>query len=102
MYPSGDLKRLALRRECLQLQIELRRERCLDLGRHVGTKLEKWMKWGRILRGGLFGAASFSLLRRRRHSAREDSDEEESPSLAGHLLRWSPVAWRAVRMVTGW
>lgn len=98
MYPSGDLRQLALRREGLQRQIELRRERCLGLGRQAGTKLEKWMKWGRMLRAGLLGAASFNLLRRGRRSAAEDGPS----SLGGQLLRWTPIAWRAVRLVTGW
>jgi hypothetical protein len=102
MYPSGDLKQLALRRECLQLQIELRRQRCVAIGCHVGEKFEKWMKWGRILRGGFLGVASFGLLRRRRNSDSADFDGESPSSLGGHLLRWTPVAWRAVRLVTGW
>jgi hypothetical protein len=102
MYPSRDLKLLALRRECLQLKIELQREHCLGLGRHVGAKLEKWMKWGRILRGGLVGAASFGLLRRKRRSDLADAEEEAPSSVAGHVLRWTPLAWRAVRLVTGW
>jgi hypothetical protein len=102
MYPSGDLKELAQRREFLQLQIELRRERCLDLGCQVEAKLEKWMKWGRILRAGLLGATSFGLLRRGRRSAAADFEEEAASSLGGHLLRWTPIAWRAVRLVTGW
>jgi hypothetical protein len=98
MYPSGDLRQLALRRECLQLQIERRRERCVGLGRQVGAKFEKWMRWGRILRAGLLGATSFGLLRRGRHS----SEEQAPSSMGGHLLRWTPIAWRAVRLVTGW
>jgi hypothetical protein len=98
MYPSGDLKRLALRREYLQLQIELRREHCLGLGRQIEAKLEKWMRWGRILRAGLWGAASLGLLRRGRRS----SPEEASSSRGGQWLRWTPIAWRAVRLVTGW
>jgi hypothetical protein len=102
MYPSRDLKQLALRRECLELQIELRRERCLGASRHLGAKLERWMKWGRILRGGLWGAASFGLLRRRRNRGSAGSDAASPSSLGGHLLRWTPIAWRAVRLVTGW
>jgi hypothetical protein len=66
--------------------------------------LTKWLKWGRLLRAGLMGAVSFGLLRRRRRRAAEaeESEEESSSSLGGHVIRWAPVALRAVRLVAGW
>ena len=102
MYPSGQLKSLALHRDALQLRIALRREDCLSLGREVEAELTKWLKWGRLVRAGLLGAVSFGLLRRRRRPDAAEDGEESSVSLGGHLLRWAPLAWRAVRLVTGW
>ena len=95
MYPSGDLKRLAVRREALQARIARRRARCAELGRYIESGVDRWARWGRLIRAGFLGAAGLGLFRRRRSGAAGRS----AANRTGSVLRWAPLAWRAARLV---
>jgi len=54
---------------------------------------------------GVATALTFGFLRPRERAETPDGAEpagEKSTPVAAHVLRWAPVAWRAVRLFTRW
>jgi hypothetical protein len=102
MYPSRELRSLALRRGSLQQRIQDRREQCVDAGRGVERGVLKWARWGRLAgAGGILGTVGIRLLRGRPRGSRSNSGRGAPLSFGARALLWAPIALRVVRLVAG-